>query len=262
MAAWGELSRRDALASREQATAAAKQAVAAASAALASRDEALLAKVEAEATRIAYSRESDEQSKLLARAKKIDPSLGQALPAAATALPTLYIQIQSDDQKPWANQLRQAAAARQINAPGIERVRAGPRLPELRFFREDDRSVALATAGWLKAQDGLGSLVINLVPGLGDRAKAGQMELWYGTPLRAWLVVAGTYKQRDNAETKMQRLEPLGLAAQVIETRDYPNLREGFFAVVLGPFETEAKAREQLNLVTGTVKDAYVKSGW
>lgn len=260
-AAWGELSRRDALVSREQATAAAKEAGAAASAALASRDEALRAKVEAEATRIAYTRESDEQSKLLARAKKIDPSLGQALPAAA-ALPTLYIQIQSDDQKPWANQLRQAAAARQLKAPGIERVRAGPRLPELRFFREEDRQVALETASWLKAQDGLGSLVTNLVAGLGDRAKAGQMELWYGTPVRAWLVVAGTYKQRDNAETKMQRLEPLGLAAQVIETRDYPNLREGFFAVVLGPFETEARAREQLNRVSGTVKDAYIKSGW
>ena len=263
LAAWGELSRRDALVSREQATTAAKEAGAAASAALASRDEALRAKVEAEATRIAYTRESDEQSKLLARAKKIDPSLGQVLRAeAAVAAATVYIQIQSDDQKTAAVQLQQAAIKQQIKAPGIERVRAGPKVPELRYFRPDDAQEAQDAARWMRGLDGLADLSVKLVPMPGDRVKARQMELWYGTPPRTWLVVAGSYKDRDNALAQQKTLEPLRLTTRVIETRDYPNLREGFFALVAGPFETEARAKAQLDQISGSVKDAYVKSGW
>ena len=261
LAGLGEYRRRDAEKSREVATEAAAQARAAASAADASREVALAAKAKAEATRVTYNRESEEQNKLLERAKLIDPSLGQALRAeAATA--TVFIQIQSDDQKAAATAVQQVALKQQIKAPGIERVRAGPKVPELRYFRPDDAQEVQAAALWLRAQDGLAELAVKLVPVPGERVKARQMELWYGTPPRTWLVVAGSYKERDNALAQQKALEPVGLVTRVIETRDYPNLREGFFAVVAGPFETEARAKDQLARVSGTVKDAYVKSGW
>ena len=257
----GEYRRRDAENSREVATVAAEQARAAASAAEASREVALAAKAKAEAARVTYNRESEEQNKLLERAKLLDPSLGQALRAEATSA-TVFIQIQSDDQKAAATLVQQVALKQQIKAPGIERVRAGPKVPELRYFRPDDAPEAQAAAQWMRGQDGLAELAVKLVPVPGERVKARQMELWYGTPPRTWLVVAGSYKERDNALAQQKALEPVGLATRVIETRDYPNLREGFYAVVAGPFETEGRAKEQMARVSGAVKDAYVKSGW
>ena len=256
----GEYRRRDAEASRAEATEAAAQAHAAASAAEASREVALAAKARAEAARVTYNRESEEQSKLLERAKLLDPSLGQALRAEAASA-TVFIQIQSDDQKAAATLVQQAALKQQIKAPGIERVRAGPKVPELRYFRPDDAKDAQDAAQWLRGQDGLAGLAIKLVPVPGERVKARQMELWYGTPPRTWLLVAGSYKERDNALAQQKALES-HLTTRVIETRDYPNLREGFFAVVAGPFETEARAKDQLARLNSVVKDAYIKSGW
>ena len=257
----GEYRRRDAESSREVATQAAEQARAAASAAEASREVALAAKAKAEAVRVTYNREAEEQNKLLERAKLLDPSLGQALRAEVTSA-TVFIQIQSDDQKAAATLVQQVALKQQIKAPGIERVRAGPKVPELRYFRPDDAEEAQYAARWLRGQDGLAELAVKLVPVPGERVKARQMELWYGMPPRTWLVVAGSYKEHDNALAQQKALEPVGLATRVIETRDYPNLREGYFAVVAGPFETEARAKDQLARLNGTVKDAYVKSGW
>ena len=42
----------------------------------------------------------------------------------------------------------------------------------------------------------------------------------------------------------------------------FPHLREGFFAVVTGPYATEAEAKQQLEVLGDRAKDAYVKAGW
>jgi hypothetical protein len=48
----------------------------------------------------------------------------------------------------------------------------------------------------------------------------------------------------------------------VVETRDFPNLREGYFASVVGPYATQAEAAEMRDRLSGVAEDAYVKSGW
>lgn len=251
-----------ALTQAEQARSAAEQARIAA---VASREEALLAKADAEAARFTFARTAQEQDQLLDRAKSLDPALGAALTAESTS-PTLFIQIQSDDQRAWATEMQQQAAQQRIKAPGVERVRAGPRLPELRYFRPEDALDAQEAATWLARQPALAGLLTKLVALPADRIKPRQMELWYGTPPRTWLLVLGSYRDRDNAINQARLLAPAALAAgislQVVQTRDFPNLREGFFAVLTGPFATEAVAKEHLNRLGGAVKDAYVKSGW
>ncbi len=265
MAGLGEYRREQAEVARRDATQALALAKRAESAALASREEALAAKADAEAARFTFTRTALEQDKLLDRAKILDPTLGAAL-RAELASPTLFIQIQSDDQRAWASQMQQQAAQQRIKAPGIERVRAGPRVPELRYFRSEDALEAQEAATWMARQPALAGLLTKLVALPADRIKPRQMELWYGTPPRTWLLVLGSYRDRDNADAQAKLLAPAAAATsqtlQVIQTRDYPNLRDGFFAVVTGPFATEALAKAQLSSLGGAVKDAYVKSGW
>ena len=79
-------------------------------------------------------------------------------------------------------------------------------------------------------------------------------------------MVLGSYREQGNAVNQARLLAPAaaaaGLALQVVQTRDFPNLREGFFGVLAGPFASEAEAKLQLGHLGGAVKDAYVKSGW
>ena len=265
MAGLGEYRREQAEVARRDATQALALAKRAESAALASREEALAAKADAEAARFTFTRTALDQDKLLDRAKILDPTLGAAL-RAEPASPTLFIQIQSEDQRALAAEMQQQAAQQRIKAPGVERVRAGPRVPELRYFRPEDALEAQEAATWLARQTALAGLLTKLVVLPADRIKPRQMELWYGTPPRTWLLVLGSYRDHDNADAQARLLAPAaaatGQALQVVQTRDYPNLREGFFAVVAGPFATEAQAKAQLSSLGGAVKDAYVKSGW
>ena len=265
MAGLGEFRREQAEVARRDATAALVKAKQAEAAAVASREEALAAKADTEAARFTFTRTAQEQDKLLDRAKRLDPALGVALGAESTG-PSLFIQIQSDDQRAWATEMQAQAVQQHIKAPGVERVRAGPRVPELRYFRPQDALEAQEAATWLARQPALAGLLTKLVALPADRVKPRQMELWYGTPQRAWLVVLGSYREQGNAVNQARLLAPAaaaaGLALQVVQTRDFPNLREGFFGVLAGPFASEAEAKLQLGHLGGAVKDAYVKSGW
>ena len=203
----------------------------------------------------------ESQAQLWQDALRRNPELAQVMrPQASQA--TLYIQFQAEEQRSPAEALRGQAGAQQLNAPGIEKVRAGPAAPELRYFHEQDLREAQQAAAWMQASPGLQALVVKWVPGQGDKVKPGKMELWYGPPAKRLLVVAGLFTQRDNAYAQLQSLKPLGLALRVIETRDYPNLREGFYAVITGPFADEAQARQALETLSGKAKDAYIKPGW
>lgn len=74
--------------------------------------------------------------------------------------------------------------------------------------------------------------------------------------------MAGSFAQGDGANRMLKLLTPSGFEARIINTRDYPNLRAGFFAVVLGPYESEALATAQKQKVSRLEQDAYVKLGW
>ena len=196
-----------------------------------------------------------------------DTANGQTDPALPPAgLPTLYIQYQGDEQKPLAERLRAQATEQRMKAPEVERVRAGPRTPELRIFHEQDRPTAQAAVAWMKDIPGLAGLSLKLVTSTGNDAgqslKPGKLELWFGPPGRRLLVVAGLYLQRDHAEAQALGLTAQGLSPRVIETRNYPNLREGFYATVFGPFSSDAEAKKQLDALADKVKDAYIRSGW
>ena len=222
---------------------------------------ALKSKAQDEAERVNALRQAGSQAQLWQEALRRNPELAQVMrPLASQA--TLYIQFQAEEQRSPAEALRGQAGAQQLNAPGIEKVRAGPAAPELRYFHEQDLREAQKAAAWMLSSPGLQALVVKWVPGQGDKVKPGKMELWYGPPARRLLVVAGTYVRRDNADAQLQSLNPLGLPLRVIETRDYPNLREGLFAVIAGPFADEAQARQALDSLSGRVKDAYIKPGW
>ncbi len=222
---------------------------------------ALKSKAQDEADRVNALRQVEAQAQLWQEALRRNPELAQVMrPQASQA--TLYIQFQAEEQRAAAEALRGRASAQQLYAPGIEKVRAGPATPELRYFHEADLPGARQAAAWMQASPGLQGLVLKWVPGLGDKVKPGKMELWYGPPARRLLLVAGSFTQRENAEAQLHALQPLGLPLRVIETRDYPNLREGFYAVVAGPFGDEAQARQALEQLAGKVKDAYIKPGW
>ena len=222
---------------------------------------ALQSKAQDEAERVSALRQIETQAQLWQDALRRNPELAQAMrPQVSQA--TLYIQFQAEEQRAPAESLRGRANGQQLNAPGIEKVRAGPAAPELRYFHEEDLRQAQTAAAWMQGSPGLQALMVKWVPGMGDKVKPGKMELWYGAPAKRLLVVAGSFTQRDNAEAQLQSLKPLGLALRVIETRDYPNLREGFYAVVTGPFGDDAQARQALDALSGKVKDAYIKPGW
>ena len=222
---------------------------------------ALKSKALDEAERVNALRQVESQALLWQDALRRNPELAQSAGPQANQA-TLYIQYQAEEQRGAAEGVRGRASGQQLTAPGIEKVRAGPAAPELRYFHEQDLREAQKAAAWMQGSPGLQALMVKWVPGQGDKVKPGKMELWFGPPTKRLLVVAGSFTQRDNAEVQLESLKPLGLALRVIETRDYPNLREGFFAVVAGPFADEAQARQALEPLAAKVKDAYIKPGW
>ncbi len=78
-----------------------------------------------------------------------------------------------------------------------------------------------------------------------------------------WFVILGSFPhaQRSDALSRQSWLRARGIDAQVIDTDTYPNLTDGLYAIVLGPF---GKAAAQANLPDARrfVGDAYVKSGY
>ncbi|MFY9234732.1 MAG: hypothetical protein WAO58_09765 [Fimbriimonadaceae bacterium] len=60
------------------------------------------------------------------------------------------------------------------------------------------------------------------------------------------------------AEKMMSRYQAQGLKAQIYQTDEYSNLRDGYFAVAV-PYKTKAEAKKNLAYAKRKVRDAYVK---
>jgi hypothetical protein len=80
----------------------------------------------------------------------------------------------------------------------------------------------------------------------------------------AWFVILKTYPGRggtDAAGRDAGLFRRVGLPAIVVRTDDYPNLKKGLVAVVLGPY-SKAVARQYQVRARHSARAAYIKSGW
>jgi len=78
-----------------------------------------------------------------------------------------------------------------------------------------------------------------------------------------WFVVLGSFprSEREKADQRLQSIQGSGYQASLIDTDNYPGLRSGLWAVVLGPY-SKAGAKSVVDQVKVVRRDAYVKSGW
>jgi hypothetical protein len=77
-----------------------------------------------------------------------------------------------------------------------------------------------------------------------------------------WLVILGSWpkSQRSKANQRISYLRGRGVQARIVDTNKYPNLSNGLYAVVVGPYD-KARAERTLASIRGVVGDAYIKSG-
>jgi uncharacterized caspase-like protein len=77
-----------------------------------------------------------------------------------------------------------------------------------------------------------------------------------------WFVVLGSFPHADRrkATRRLNSLQSQGIDAELIDTDDYPNLTDGYYAVVLGPY-SKATAQRTLPNARQYVADAYIKAG-
>lgn len=81
-----------------------------------------------------------------------------------------------------------------------------------------------------------------------------------------YFVIVGSFSAYGSghyhAQQRLARVQACGLAnAHIVATNEYPNLRNGLYAVVLGTY-TWGRAHEELARARYCISDAYVKSGW
>ena len=78
-----------------------------------------------------------------------------------------------------------------------------------------------------------------------------------------WLVILKTYarSERAAADRALDLFRRAGYEASVVRTEDYPNLRKGLLAIVMGPYP-KAVAQEVQTKARSAAKGAYIKSGW
>lgn len=80
-------------------------------------------------------------------------------------------------------------------------------------------------------------------------------------PRGQWFVILGSYARPVRAVQRLRFVRSKGLrGARIIDTNNYPGLRNGFKAVVIGPLSKTDAQRVQ-NRVRSVVPDAYIKSG-
>ncbi|NNE21812.1 MAG: caspase family protein [Rhizobiales bacterium] len=81
-----------------------------------------------------------------------------------------------------------------------------------------------------------------------------------GMPNGPWAVVAGSYPRSQQWKANQRRdwLRQNGVWARTVDTDNYQNLRNGLWAVIVGP-TTRTVANRQLGAVRRVVADAYLK---
>ncbi len=78
-----------------------------------------------------------------------------------------------------------------------------------------------------------------------------------------WFVILRTLSksERTKASQTMLMMKSFGHEAKILDTDHYPNLKNGFLVVALGPY-SKTEAQNLLNKVRGVAPESYLKSGW
>ncbi|MDH3742967.1 MAG: SPOR domain-containing protein, partial [Hyphomicrobiales bacterium] len=81
-----------------------------------------------------------------------------------------------------------------------------------------------------------------------------------GMPNGPWAIVAGSFPRSQQWKANQRRdwLRQNGVWARTVNTNNYQNLRNGLWAVIVGP-TTRTVANRQLGAVKRVVADAYLK---
>ncbi|MBA3322786.1 MAG: hypothetical protein H0T45_15245 [Pyrinomonadaceae bacterium] len=90
----------------------------------------------------------------------------------------------------------------------------------------------------------------------------GQRALPTPSSNEAWFVILRTFSKSEHvkANQHLSLIRRSGVDARIVDTNDYPNLKNGLLAVVMGPYSFVA-AKNVLNKVRPAVPEAYIKSG-
>jgi cell division septation protein DedD len=77
-----------------------------------------------------------------------------------------------------------------------------------------------------------------------------------------WFVILGSFPQSQagQARQRLQLARSKGLNVRLVNTNNYPGLRNGLVAVVMGPF-SKTEAQSALRRARTVSRDAYVKAG-
>jgi cell division septation protein DedD len=78
-----------------------------------------------------------------------------------------------------------------------------------------------------------------------------------------WFVILGSFPKNDyeTANQRLQYVRGLGYDASIIDTDNYPGLRDGLWSVVMGPY-SKSYAMNVAAQMKSVRSDAYIKSGW
>ena len=78
-----------------------------------------------------------------------------------------------------------------------------------------------------------------------------------------YFVVLGSYPKNEyeKANQRLQTVRGLGYEASLIDTGNYPGLRGGLWAVVMGPY-SKSYAKSLAAQIKPVRSDVYIKSGW
>lgn len=78
-----------------------------------------------------------------------------------------------------------------------------------------------------------------------------------------WFVILGSFpmSEYEKAKQRLETIKGLGYDATIIDTGNYPGLRRGLWAVVMGPY-SKSNAKSAATQMKSIRSDAYAKSGW
>jgi hypothetical protein len=101
-------------------------------------------------------------------------------PAAATsALPTVYIQFESEDDRPAAIALQAALLRKGYGAPGIQKVSVAPNNSQVRYYHQDQKGMAQTAAIFIGAQLHMANPPATAPVGGQRDLPSGVIEFWF-----------------------------------------------------------------------------------
>ena len=78
-----------------------------------------------------------------------------------------------------------------------------------------------------------------------------------------WFVILGSFQktERRNAERQLRLIQRMGHDVKIVDSDNYPNLKDGLWVVLMGPYN-ESYANDLVKKLRPVVPGAYAKSGW